>query len=71
MVQLLRASQWKQAIRAPTNRVRGSHRARHRRPARPKARDTEEGPPRTDGVVPLPRSERERGKARSASGGAH
>ncbi|KAA9156999.1 hypothetical protein F3K36_30525 [Delftia sp. BR1] len=26
----------------------------------PKARDTEEGPPRTEGVVPLPRSERGR-----------
>ncbi|ATH13383.1 hypothetical protein CHL79_13660 [Delftia acidovorans] len=31
-------------------------------------RDTEEGPPRTEGVVP-PRSER--GKARSDSGGIH
>ena len=26
--------------------------------AQPKIRDTEEGPPRTEGVVPLPRSER-------------
>ena len=31
-------------------------------------RDTEEGPPRTEGVVPLPRSERG-GKRRSRSGG--
>ena len=31
------------------------------------ARDTEEGPPRTEGVVPL--REAERGKAQSASGG--
>ena len=35
-------------------------------------RDTEEGPPRTEGVVPLPvapQARRERGKAQSASGG--
>ena len=36
--------------------------------AQPKIRDTEEGPPRAEGVVPLPRSERG-GKRRSRSGG--
>ncbi|HBY35735.1 MAG TPA: hypothetical protein DEH65_12255 [Delftia acidovorans] len=33
-------------------------------------RDAEQGPPRSEGVVPLPREARERGKPRSGSGGA-
>mgnify|MGYP006188638231 CR=1 FL=1 len=37
--------------------------------ARPKTRDTEEGTPRTEGVVPLPRSER--GGSRAAAQGVH
>jgi hypothetical protein len=37
------------------------------KPALPKTRDTEQGPPRREGVVPLPRSER--GGSRAAAQG--
>ncbi|MBA4004158.1 MAG: hypothetical protein C0477_12155 [Delftia sp.] len=50
--------------RAPVN---SQLRARPSKPACPKARDTEQGPPRSEGVVP-PRKARG-GKARSDSGG--
>src|SRR3989344_1377496 len=52
MLQLLRGQRWKTNSGAM---------------GRPLARDTEEGPPRTEGVVPLPR--RARGGRRGEGGG--
>ncbi|AVS60463.1 hypothetical protein C8241_00970 [Paracidovorax avenae] len=46
----------KQSVRNPAPHSRQC--PRPWKPARPQARDTEEGPPRTEGVAPLPRNER-------------
>src|SRR2546427_3167135 len=44
--------------RPPRAIGRAAGRAHRLKPARPSVRDSEQGPPRSDAVVPLPRSER-------------